>query len=135
MLNTFKYATDWHTCFPLESVDHYAFQRRFFGPVKVGPTLFHLPVAWLRPQPWISPPGDPLFMMSQKASHTPVTVAGPAKSQNPAVVKPPLIPLVNEHVQSTHWVSLKPDHINQDLNFKGQVPSQAAWKKNMELLK
>lgn len=31
----------------------------------------------------------PLFIMSQKASHTPVTVARPGESQNPAVAKPP----------------------------------------------
>lgn len=67
--------------------------------------------------------------MSQNASHTPVTVAWPGESQNPAVAEPPLIPLVNEHVQSTHCVSLKPDHINQGLNFKGQVPSPETWEK------
>ena len=64
----------------------------------------------------------PLFIMSQKTSHTPVTAARPGESLNPAVAEPPLIPLVNEHVQSTYCVSLKPDYINQDLNFKGQVP-------------
>lgn len=31
----------------------------------------------------------PLFIMSQKACHTPVTVARPGESQNPAAAEPP----------------------------------------------
>lgn len=54
------------------------------------------------------------------------------ESWNPAVSVP--LPL-NEHVQSTHSVPLKPDHINLGLNFKGQVPFSAAGEENMELLK
>lgn len=71
----------------------------------------------------------PLFIMSQKASYTCAKVAPPRESPHPPIL------LINEHVQSAHCVSLKPDHINQGLNFKGQVPSPATWEKNMELLK
>lgn len=71
------------------------------------------------------PPGGPLFIMSQKKqprSRTPVPVARPGRESGSSCSRAPLIPLVNEHVQSTHCVSLKPDYINQGLNFKGQVP-------------
>lgn len=109
-------------CFPTDHHGDSAFQRSSSGLVRSRTDLVSPPSIMTQPPAFSLSSRGPLFIMSQKASHTPVTVARPGESQNPAVAEPPTVTLVNEHVQSTHCVSLKPDYINQDLNFKGQVP-------------
>lgn len=65
--------------------------------------------------------GSLVYYVTKDQSHS-CNGGSPWRKSESSCSRAPLIPLVNEHVQSTHCVSLKPDYINQDLNFKGQVP-------------
>lgn len=144
MSNNSKYSSDsWdvfsrcyqHTCFPSDHVDDYAFQGRCAGLVRSWTDLIS-PLRSMTQSSTLSlsSEGSPVYYVTKGQSHS-CNGGSPWRKSESSCSQAPLIPLINEHVQSTHCVSLKPDHINQVLNFKGQVPSLATWEKNMELLK
>lgn len=63
--------------------------RSCAGLVRSCTDLVSPPSNMTQPSTSILSSWGPLFIMSQKASHTPVTVTRPGESQNPAVAKPP----------------------------------------------
>lgn len=118
--------------FPSDCIDDCAFQRSAAGPVRRLTDLVSPSSGMTQPSTLNLLSRGPLFIMSQKASHTSARLGESQKSS----CSPPTTPRHPSH----KWpcpiyllcVSLKPDNINQGLNFKGQVPSPS---KNTKLLK
>lgn len=120
-----------------DCIDDCAFQRSAAGPVRRLTDLVSPSSGMTQPSTLNLLSRGPLFIMSQKASHTSARLGESQKSS--CSRDPPPTHTTPRH-PSHKWpcpiyllcVSLKPDSINQGLNFKGQVPSPS---KNTKPLK
>lgn len=99
----------WHM-FPSDCIDDCAFQRSAVGPVRRLTDLVSPSTGMTQPSILNLLSRGPLFIMSQRASHTLARLGESQKSScswgPPPQPPPPLpvIPLINGHVQSTYCV-------------------------------
>lgn len=96
----------WHV-FPSDCIDDCAFQRSAVGPVRRLTDLVSPSTGMTQPSALNLLSRGPLFIMSQKASHTSARLGERQKSscsRAPPTSPLPVIPLINGHVQSTYCV-------------------------------